>query len=82
MVELGTRRTAERVRVGHSPPTVARAVILPDGTGVGWMWASEKKFRKAQLSPEKIRLKIKRLIAMPDYPEELVKMVEKAVALS
>ncbi len=30
MVELGTRRTTERVRVGHSPPTVARAVILPD----------------------------------------------------
>jgi hypothetical protein len=31
MVELGTRRTTERVRVGHSPPTAARADILPDG---------------------------------------------------
>jgi hypothetical protein len=30
MVELGTRRTTERARVGRSPPTVARAVILPD----------------------------------------------------
>ncbi len=30
MVELGTRRTTERVRVGNSPPTAARAVFLPD----------------------------------------------------
>ena len=30
MVELGTRRTTERVRDGNSPPTVARAVFLPD----------------------------------------------------
>jgi len=28
MVELGTRRTIERVRVGHSPPTDARAQFL------------------------------------------------------
>ncbi len=41
-----------------------------------------EEFRKAMLSPDKIPLKIKRLIAMPDYPEKLVKMVEKAVALS
>ena len=41
-----------------------------------------EEFRKAKLSPEKIPLKIKRLIAMPDYPEKLVKMVEKAVTLS
>ena len=26
---LGTRRTTERVRVGHSQPTAVRAVILP-----------------------------------------------------
>ncbi len=30
MVELGTRRTTERVRDGHSLPTAARAVFLPD----------------------------------------------------
>jgi len=41
-----------------------------------------EEFRKATLSPDKISPKIKRLIAMPDYPEKLVKMVEKAVALS
>ncbi len=29
-VELGTRRTTERVSVGNSPPKVACAVILPD----------------------------------------------------
>ncbi len=31
MGELGTRRTTERVRVGHSPPKAARVVFLPDG---------------------------------------------------
>ncbi len=36
-----------------------------------------EEFRKAKLSPEKIPLKIKRLIAMPDYPEKLMKMAEK-----
>jgi hypothetical protein len=40
------------------------------------------ELRKAQISPEKITIKINCLIAMPDYPEKLVKMVEKAVALS
>lgn len=30
MGELGTRRTTERVRVGHSPPKAARTVFLPD----------------------------------------------------
>jgi hypothetical protein len=30
MVELGTRCTTERVQVGNSPPTAARAVFLPD----------------------------------------------------
>ena len=30
MVELGSRRTTERVRVGNSPPTAARTVFLPD----------------------------------------------------
>ena len=30
MVELGTRCTTERVHVGHSPPTVARACALLD----------------------------------------------------
>jgi transposase len=31
MGELGTRGTTERVPVGNSPPTVARAALLPDG---------------------------------------------------
>jgi hypothetical protein len=30
MVELGTRRTIERVRVGNSLPKTARTVFLPD----------------------------------------------------
>jgi hypothetical protein len=30
MVELGTRRTTERVRVGHSPPKAERVVFLLD----------------------------------------------------
>ena len=30
MVELGPRRITERMRVGNSPPTVARAIFLPD----------------------------------------------------
>lgn len=37
-------------------------------------------FRKAQDAPEKIPSKLKPLIAMPNFPEKLVKMVEKAVA--
>lgn len=37
-----------------------------------------EELRKAKLSPEKIPTKIKRLIAMPDYPEKLIQMVEKA----
>ena len=39
-----------------------------------------EEFRKAQLNPEKIPAKIKSLIALPDYPERIVKMVEKAAA--
>ena len=30
MVELGTHRTTERVRIGHSSPNAARVVFLPD----------------------------------------------------
>ena len=37
-------------------------------------------FRKAQLNPEQIPNKIKRLIAQPDYPAKLVTMVAKVVA--
>jgi len=37
-------------------------------------------FRDAQQTPEKIPSKLKRLIAMPDFPEKLLKMVEKAAA--
>ena len=34
MGELGTRGTTERVPVGNSPPTAARAAFLPDGDGL------------------------------------------------
>jgi hypothetical protein len=37
-------------------------------------------FREAQDDPEKIPAKLKPLIAMPNFPEKLVTMVEKAVA--
>jgi hypothetical protein len=37
-------------------------------------------FREAQQTPEKIPLKLKALIAMPDFPEKLVNMVEKSAA--
>lgn len=39
-----------------------------------------EEFRKAQLNPEQIPTKIKRLIALPDYPAKLVRMVAKAAA--
>lgn len=39
-----------------------------------------EEFRKAQLNAEKIPAQIKRLIAIPDYPEKLVNMIEKTVA--
>lgn len=38
------------------------------------------EFRKAQLNPERIPTKIKPLIAMPDYPERLLNMIERAIA--
>lgn len=37
-------------------------------------------FRKAQDAPEKIPAKLKPLIAMPDFPEKLVNMLQRAVA--
>jgi hypothetical protein len=37
-------------------------------------------FRDAQLDPERIPAKLKPIIAMPDFPERFVTMVEKAVA--
>lgn len=36
-----------------------------------------KAFRDARMTPEKIPAKLKALIAMPDFPEKLVSMVEK-----
>lgn len=39
-----------------------------------------KAFREAQDNPERIPTKLKTIIAMPDFPEKLVNMVEKAVA--
>ena len=63
-------------------------ILLKERTSLEELFAEieidtlREEFRKAQLSPEKIPIKIKRLIALPDYPEKLVKMIEKAVALS
>ena len=63
-------------------------ILLTEKTSLAEVFAEieidtlREEFRKAMLRPDKIPLKIKRLIAMPDYPEKLVKMVEKAVALS
>ena len=63
-------------------------ILLTEKTSLAEVFAEieidtlREEFRKAKLSPDKIPLKIKRLIAMPDYPEKLVKMVENAVALS
>jgi len=37
-------------------------------------------FREAQDAPEKIPTKLKLLIAMPDFPEKLVNMLQRAVA--
>jgi hypothetical protein len=37
-------------------------------------------FREAQQDPEKTPAQLKPLIAMPDFPEKLVNIVEKAVA--
>ena len=37
-------------------------------------------FREAQDAPEKIPAKLKLLIAMPDFPEKLVNMLQRAVA--
>jgi hypothetical protein len=39
-----------------------------------------KAFREAQHDPENIPAKFKPIIAMPDFPEKLVMMVEKAVS--
>ena len=63
-------------------------ILLKEKTSLAEIFAGieietlREELRKAQSSPEKIPLKIKRLIAMPDYPEKLMKMVEKAVAVS
>ena len=39
-----------------------------------------EEFRTAQLNPERIPTEIKRLIAMPAYPQKLINMVEKSPA--
>ena len=39
-----------------------------------------REFRKAQNDPEKIPAKLKSLIATPDYPARLIKMVQNSVA--
>ena len=61
-------------------------ILLKEKTSLEELFAEidtlREAFRKAQLSSERIPPKIKRLIAMPDYPEKLMKMIEKAVTLS
>ena len=63
-------------------------ILLKDKTSLEELFAEieidtlRDELRKAQFSPEKVPIKIKRLIAMPDYPEKLMNMVEKAVALA
>jgi len=63
-------------------------ILLKDKTSLTHVFAEieietlREEFRKAQLSPERTPPKIKRLIAMPDYPEKLMKMIGKAVTLS
>ncbi len=63
-------------------------ILLKEKAGLAEVFAEieieilRAEFRKAKLSTERIPLKIKRLIAIPDYPEKLVKLVEKAVTLS
>jgi hypothetical protein len=37
-------------------------------------------FREAQIDPERIPAKFKPILAMPDFPERFVRMVEQAVA--
>ena len=63
-------------------------ILLKDKTSLAEVCAEieidalREEFQKAKSSPEKIPLKIKRLIAMPDYPIKLVEMVGKAGVLS
>ncbi len=42
--------------------------------------AFRETFRIAQEAPEKVPAKLKPLIAMPDFPEKLANMLERAVA--
>ncbi|MCP4343079.1 MAG: transposase [Desulfobulbaceae bacterium] len=63
-------------------------ILLKNKTSLAEVFAEieidilREEFKKANSSPEKIPLKIKRLIAMPDYPKKLMEMVEKNVVLS
>ena len=63
-------------------------ILLKEKTSLAEVFAGieieilREELRKAQSNPEEIPLKIKRLIAMTDYPEKLMKMVERAVTLS
>ena len=63
-------------------------ILLKEKTSLAEVFAEieidtlREEFRKAKVNPDKISEKIKRLIAMPDYPQKLMKMVEIAVTLS
>lgn len=63
-------------------------ILLKEKTSLAEVFAEieiktlREEFQKAQLSPEKLPPKIKRLIVMPNYPEKIVRMVEKAAPLS
>ena len=63
-------------------------ILLKEKTSLAEVFAEieiktlREEFQKAQLSPEKLPPKIKRLIVMPNYPEKIVRMVAKAAPLS
>lgn len=63
-------------------------ILLKDKTSLEELFAEieietlREELRKAKLNPEKIPTKIKHLIAMPDYPKKLMKMIENTAAFS
>jgi hypothetical protein len=71
MVELGTRRTTERVRAGNSPPKVARAVFL----------SRPETAPKATLEGRKMKAKIaKRVVQSLEPNVKSYKVVDTEIA--
>jgi len=63
-------------------------ILLKDNASLEELFAKIKvetlreELQKAKLNPEKIPAKIKHLIAIPDYPKKLMKMIDNAAAPS